>query len=207
MKSLPLDVITNNLYKNHHFAICIDPKHTIKNYHYTIWCLEDIEDITKITEDIIDKLDNFIRIIQEQNFYDNEKMYFCYPPVFKRLHLHIVNNDYISYRPLNEVYIYNNVFKDNLYKINKINKEKVDANRLELRFNIGIIILSDINKITTLAEIKQKQQLDYIICIRRDHEGLINNLLTNHKLIDEHLISNNLNNYSFFIKYNFLIEL
>ena len=108
---------------------------------------------------------------------------------------------------MNELYIYNNVFKDNIYKINKINKEKVTANKLELRFNIGIIILSDINKITTLSEIKQKQQLDYIICIHREYECLINNLLTNHKLIDEHLISDNLNNYSFFIKHNFFIEL
>ena len=207
MKNLPPDVISNNLYKNDIFALCIDPKHTIKNYHYTIWCLEDIEDISKITEDIIYKLDNFIKIIQKKNFYDNEKMYFTYPPTHKRVHLHIVPENYISYRPLNELYIYNNVFKDNIYKINKINKEKVTANKLELRFNIGIIILSDINKITTLSEIKQKQQLDYIICIHREYECLINNLLTNHKLIDEHLISDNLNNYSFFIKHNFFIEL
>jgi len=207
MNHLPKDIITNNLYKNDEFAICIDPKHSVENYHYTIWALKEIKDITEITENIIDKLDNFIKIIQEQNFYKNQKTYFTFPPTHNRLHLHIVPENYISYRPLNELYLYNKDFKDNINKINKINNEKKNANRLDLRFNIGIIIISDINKITTLSEIKQKQQLDYIICIHKHYESLFNDLLNNHKLINDHLICDNLNNYSFFIKYDFFIKI
>ena len=207
MNNLPEDVITNHLYKNDLFAVCIDPKHSIENYHFTIWCLEDIDDISKITNNIIDKLDDFIKIIQEKNIYNNEKMYFTFPPTHNRLHLHIVPENYISYRPLNEIYLYNKDFKDNINKINKINKEKINANRLELRFNIGIIIISDINKIAILSEIKQKQQLDYLICIYKKYETLLNELLNNHKLINEYLISDNLNNYLFLIKYDFLITI
>ena len=62
MNNLPEDIITNNLFKNDLFAICVDPKHSEQSYHYTIWCLKDIEDISKITKNIIDKLDVFLNI-------------------------------------------------------------------------------------------------------------------------------------------------
>ena len=118
-------------------------------------------------------------------------MYFTFPPTHNRLHLHIIPENYISYRPLNELYLYNKDFKDNINKINKINKEKINAERLDLRFNIGIIILINIDKITIFSQIKEKQQLDYIICIHKNYETLVNELLNNHKFINEHLISDN----------------
>jgi hypothetical protein len=201
MNNLPEDVITNHLYKNDLFAICVDPKHSEQSYHYTIWALNEIKDISEISENIIDRLDDFIKIIQEK------KMYFTFPPTHNRLHLHIVPENYISYRPLNEIYLYNKDFKDNINKINKINKEKINANRLELRFNIGLIIISDINKIAILSEIKEKQKLDYLVCIYKKYEILLNELLNNHKLINEYLISDNLNNYLFLIKYDFFIKI
>lgn len=207
MNNLPDDVITNNLFKNDLFAICVDPKHSEQSYHYTIWALNEIKDISEISENIIDRLDDFIKIIQEKNIFTGEKMYFTFPPTHKRFHLHIVPENYISYRPLDELYLYNKDFKDNINKINKINKEKINANRLELRFNIGVIIISDINKIYILSEIKEKQQLDYLVCIYKKYETLLNELLNNHKLINEHLISDNLNNYLFFIKYDFFINI
>jgi hypothetical protein len=205
MNNLPEDVIINNLYKNDEFAICIDPKHSEESYHYTIWYLQELKNISKITENIIDNLDNFIKIIQGKNIFSGEKMYFTFPPTHNRLHLHIVPKNYISYRPLNEIYLYNKDFKDNINKINKINKKKINANRLDVRFNIGIIIISDINKINVLSEIKEKQQLDYLVCIYKKYETSLNELLNNHKLINEYLISDNLNNYLFFIKYDFFI--
>jgi hypothetical protein len=207
MNNLPEDVIINNLYKNDEFAICIDPKHSEESYHYTIWYLHDVKNISKITENIIDKLDDFIKIIQGKNIFSGEKMYFSFPPTHNRLHLHIVHKNYISYRPLNELYLFNKDFKVNINKINKINKEKINAERLNLRFNIGIIIISDINKISILSEIKEKQQLDYLVCIYKKYETLLNELLNNYKLIDEYLISDNLNNYLFFIKYDFFIKI
>ena len=124
MNNLPEDVIINNLYKNDEFAICIDPKHSEESYHYTIWYLQELKNISKITENIIDNLDNFIKIIQGKNIFSGEKMYFTFPPTHNRLHLHIVPKNYISYRPLNEIYLYNKDFKDNINKINKINKKK-----------------------------------------------------------------------------------
>ena len=207
MNNLPDDVITKNLFKNDLFAICVDPKHSGQSYHYTIWALNEIKDISEISENIIHRLDDFIKIIQENNIFTGEKMYFTFPPTHKRLHLHIVPENYISYRSLDELYLYNKDFKDNINKINKINKEKINASRLELRFNIGVIIISDINKISILSEIKEKQQLDYLVCIYKKYETLLNELLNNHKVINEHLISDNLNNYSSFIKYDFLINL
>lgn len=205
MNNLPDDVITNNLFKNDLFAICVDPKHSEQSYHYTIWALNEIKDISEISENIIDRLDDFIKVIQEKNIFTGEKMYFTFPPTHKRLHLHIVPENYISYRPLDELYLYNKDFKDNINKINKINKEKINADRLDVRFNIGIIIINDINKINVLSEIKEKQQLDYLVCIYKKYETLLNELLNNHKLINEYLISDNLNNYLFFIKYYFFI--
>lgn len=207
MNNLPEDVITNHLYKNDLFAICVDPKHSEQSYHYTIWALNEIKDISEITKNIIDKLDDFIKILQEKNIFTGEKMYFTFPPTHNRLHLHIVPKNNISYRPLNEIYSYNKDFKDNINKINKINKEKINANRLELRFNIGVIIISDINKIAILSEIKEKQKLDYLVCIYKKYETLLNELLYNHKLINEYLISDNLNNYLFLIKYDFFIKI
>ena len=207
MNNLPDDVITNNLFKNDLFVICLDPKHSGQSYHYTIWALNEIKDISEISENIIHRLDDFIKILQQKKIFTRKKMYFTFPPTHNRLHLHIVPENYISYRPLNEIYLYNKDFKDNINKINKINKEKINANRLELRFNIGLIIINDINKISIISEIKQKQQLDYLVFIYKKYETLVNELLNNHKLINEYLISDNLNNYLFFIKNNFFIKI
>lgn len=207
MNSFPLDVLENYLYKNDTFVICLDPKHTAETFHYTIWCFDDIKNITEINNNFIDKLDIFLNIIKEKNIYNNEKMYFTYPPTHNRLHLHIVPKKYISYRPLNELYLYNDDFKDNIMKIIKINGEKYQANRLTLKFKIGIVIINNINNIAKLMVFKDANNLDYIIAIRNKYSEFLEHLVNNYKIINIHLITDNLNRYSSLINYDIKNEI
>ena len=202
MISLPVDVLKNHLYKNETFVMCIDPRHTAESFHYAIWCLDDIKNITEINQNLIDKLDIFLNIIKEKNIYNNEKIYFTYPPTHNRLHLHIVPSKYISHRPLNELYLYNDNFKDNIMKIIKVNEEKAKAQWLTLRFNIGIVIINNINNITKLMEFKDTHSLDYIIAIRNKYAGVFEHLVNNYKIINIHLVTSNLIQYLSLIHYD-----
>ena len=200
---LPQDAIDNNLYYDESFLICVDPKHTDKLFHYTIWCLRDIKDIRSITPDIIECLDRFIAILKTRHIYTGEKMYFTYPPTHNRLHLHIVPIEYISYRPIEELYIYDDNFRDNILKIRDINREKAQADRLSLKFKIGAIELINVENIDKIHQFRQENEIDYLVVIRNTHpDKTIETLMNNYKYIDTHLISINLRQFSCILNYD-----
>jgi hypothetical protein len=109
MKGIPNDVFINYLEKNEQFILVKDPKHTDSCYHYTIWSINEIKDIFEITQQTITKLDEFINKMQIKKYFKDEKMFFTYPPTHDRLHLHIVPYNYVSYRPINEIYCYKDI--------------------------------------------------------------------------------------------------
>lgn len=196
--NIPNDIYTNYLYKNKDYVLIKDPKHTNESYHYTIWNLKEIKDITYLNNEIIKEINNFIIEIKILDLFENEKIYICYPPTKNRLHLHIVPKTYISYRPLEELYNWNNIdnIMENITKINYINKQTQNSNHLDLKFNICIVTIKNIENIYKLEDIILKQKIDYIVAIRIKHNNnLIEYLLNNFKCINQHLICNEINNY------------
>jgi hypothetical protein len=112
MKGMPDDVFSNYICKDENYVLVKDPKHNDDYFHYTIWCLnENMNDINDLTNEEINKMDKFIKKIKEKNYFNNEKMYFTYPPTHIRLHLHIVSKHYISYRSVNELFFYDEIYK------------------------------------------------------------------------------------------------
>ena len=109
---MPEDVFVNFLYKDENFIFVKDPKHNDNIFHYTIWSLnENMNDIDNLDVETINNLDKFIKKIKEKNYFNNEKMYFTYPPTHMRLHLHIVPKTYVSYRVINELFFYDRIYK------------------------------------------------------------------------------------------------
>ena len=130
-------------------------------------------------------------------------MYFTYPPTHNRLHLHIVPREYISYRPIEELYIYDENFRDNILKIRDINREKAQAERLSLKFKIGVIELINIENIDKIQSLRQENEIDYLVVIRNTHpDKMIETLVNNYKYIDMHLISVNLRQFSCILNYD-----
>ncbi len=209
-RDIPFDVFDNNLFSDENYLIVKDPKHSNDCYHYTIWCKNKIINIIDLNSNEIENLKKFIYEIEKLNLYINEKKYFTYPPTRDRLHLHIVPKDYISYRPYNELYDFDEIdliFK-NIEFIKNINKQKENSIKLELRFNIGIIVLTNFNNLEKINLIKEIECINYIVIIRNKYEDIfVENLILNNKLINVHLISKNLNNYWELIKYDKLIFL
>jgi len=208
MKAIPEDVFINYLYKNENFILVKDPKHNDEFFHYTIWSIERLNDILNITQKYMTNLKIFLDNIEQFDYFKNEMKYFTYIPTHNIIHLHIVANNYISYRKLYEIYNYNDI--DNIYKninlIKKVNIEKQNSINLNLKFKIGIIILKNIDNIYQLDKIKEQNDLNYIVVIRRKNENvLIEYLLNNNKLINTHLISENLNNYDKIIIHDILL--
>jgi hypothetical protein len=198
MKDIPSDVFENYIEKSEHFILVKDPKHNNNTFHYTIWSIEDIKDIFELTMEIITKLDQFINKIKNLNYYKDEKMYFTYPPTHSRVHLHIVPNNYISYRSPNDLYNYADIHTilTNITTINTINHNKSLSTKYNLLYDIGVVVvkknnieLDDIIKIDTF---RNENNLHFIIVIRNkcDNE-LIEHLVTNYKFIDKQIISNN----------------
>lgn len=112
MKGIPDDVFINYIYKDDNYVLVKDPKHNDNTFHFTIWSLkENMNDINDLTQDEIKYLDNFIKKIKLLNLFSNEKMYFTYPPTHNRLHLHILPKYYVSYRPLKELFSYEETYK------------------------------------------------------------------------------------------------
>ncbi len=110
MKGLPEDVLIDYIYKDDNYVLVKDVKHTDKIFHYTIWSLdENMKDINNLNTINIFYLDEFIQKIKNNNYFNNEKMYFTYPPTHSRLHLHILPIDYVSYRPLCELFNYQQI--------------------------------------------------------------------------------------------------
>ena len=203
MNNYPKDIDNNYIYKDNHFIIVKDPKHSDKYFHYTVWAIENIHNIYNITKNFIINLNNFIICIKNNKYFkntlNNSLMYFTYIPTHNRIHLHIVSHDYVSYRNINELYYYSDIenIYNNIKLIQKIKKEKQNSINLNLKFVIGIIILTNINNIYKLNKIKNDNNIDCIIVIRKkNNDELIDYLLNNNKLINYNLISENLNNYN-----------
>jgi len=212
MNTFPEDVLSKYIYKDDNFIIVEDPKNSKEYFHYTIWSIENIETIFNISEKCIINLNSFLKDIKEldyfKNILNNTLIYFTYIPTYYRLHLHIVPDNYISHRDINELYYFSDI--ENIYKniniVKKINTEKQNSIHLNLKFKIGIIILKNHKNIYKLNEIKHQNDIDYIIVIRRKNDDyMIEYLLNNNKLINHNLISENLNNYNKMLKYDYLI--
>ena len=204
IKNIPDDVFTTNIFANDNFILVIDPKHTNDSFHYTIWCINDIETIYDITEQYINNLQNFINLIKKMNLFTNEKIYFSFPPTYNRLHLHIVPKEYISYRPNDQLYYFDDIDQiyQNIQKIKYINQQKDLSRRLDSKFEIGVYIMNNLENINQI----NFSDIDYVIIIRKSHpDKYIEELINNHKLINVHIISANMNNYYEMIKYDKLI--
>jgi len=207
LKNIPLDVFTNYLYKNTKFILVKDVKHTDNTFHYTIWFIKDIKNIYDLTPDIIIDLTAFIKEIKIKKIFENEKMFFTYPPDINRAHLHILPKNYISPRPLNELYNFYDIndILINITIIKTINHNKILSLKFDLYYEIGVVILKDNNNILEnikkIEYFKNKHNLNFIIIIRKNYENeLIEYLFTNCQIINKHIISDN--NYEKAITYD-----
>ena len=212
MKDIPNDVFTNYLEKDDNFILVKDPKHDDNIFHYTIWSINNIKDIFDITPEIIMKLDDFINIIKKKNYFENEKMYFTYPPTHNKLHLHIVQNDYISYRSLDEIYDYSHINNTIKYinVVNKINRDKILSKKYQLYYDVGAVILKKskilLDDLLKIENFRNENNLNFIIVIREKYDDeLIEYLVNNYKLINEHIISDN--NYEKVITYDKILHI
>ena len=193
-KNIPEDVFTRYIYKDSNFILVEDPKHTQNSFHYTIWSIREIKNILYLCENDLENLKLFIKKIQKNNLFCQEKMYFTYPPTHNHLHLHIVPENYTSYRKLDELYNFDEIYNyyDNIKKINNINSQKNNSVKLRLRFNIGLFVLEDIEKIHEIKDIKEKKKLDYIVVIRNiNKDKFIELLIDNYQIINVHIYTNN----------------
>ena len=207
---MPNDVFTNYIHKDSNFILVKDPKHSSTSFHFTIWSVHEIETIKDVNEKIIKNLEIFIKIVKKLNLYKNEKIYFTYPPTHNRLHCHIVPNMYISYRPEDELYNFCLINKilQNIKIINDSNTQKLNASKLELKFDIGIVILQNFDslilKIKKIKHFKESNNLDYIILKRSlNDDNLIEYLLNNCNFINKHIIG--IHNYEKMLKYDKII--
>ena len=106
-KTIPSDIFKKYIYKDENVILVKDPKHSNDTFHYTIWDITGTENIKCITKKTINNIKECIwKVINNNNLFDINKIqtYFTYPPTHNRLHLHIVPDYYISYRPLEELY-------------------------------------------------------------------------------------------------------
>jgi len=109
---VPPDVFETYLYRNSKFILVKDVKHTPSTFHYTIWYVEQyIRDIFELTPEVFSDFKKFIEEIKFLCLFENERMYFTYPPTIHSIHLHILPITYISHRPLNEQYNFNDIHK------------------------------------------------------------------------------------------------
>ena len=206
---IPEDVFINYLYKDEHFILVKDPKHSTENYHYTIWCLHNISNILKINKNCINYLSQFINNIKKLNLFRNEKKYFTYPPTHNRLHLHIVPDNYVSHRPLDNLYYINDIdcIYENIKKINSVNIQKNNSLSLQLKFKIGLIYLKNVKNIQKIDIIKRKEELDCILVIRKQiKDEFLEDLIVNYKLINYHIYIYNVLQYKNMILFDYYSE-
>lgn len=81
-------------------------------------------------------------------------------------------------------------------KINDIIRQKRNANKLVLKFNIGLFILkNDIEKVSDLVTIYKSNDIDYTVLLRKEiTNNFVEFLVDNLKYINCHLIVNDINN-------------
>jgi hypothetical protein len=212
IKNIPPDIFTKYIYRNDNFILVEDPKHSIEMFHYTIWCVTDIQNISFIKKEDIIKLKGFIEKIKEMNLFDinKTKTYFTYPPTHNRLHLHIVPEYYISYRPLEELYHFNEIedIYENIQKINCVNRQKTNSISLQLKYKIGLIYLKNIKNINKINNIKNKSNIDCIIVIRKIIKNeFIENLINNYKIINYHIYIKHIFKYKKLINFDYYFEI
>ena len=212
-KTIPDDIFTNFILKTSDFILVKDPKHTQDNFHYTIWSLQNIRNILDINSEIINDLKKFLLVVDKLNLFNinNSKKYFTFPPTINQLHLHIVPIDYVSYRPLEEIYNFNSIdlINENIIKVKQINKEKENAEYLSLPFRVGLIKLTKINELFKLENLKKDYNLNFIVMLREKFsDNLIEHLFNNYKLINIHIIvENNIFLYQNMIKFDIYLEI
>lgn len=208
---LPEDVLIDYIYKNDDFILVKDPKHNSVCFHYVIWSTLLIDNILNIDEIFCEKLRKFIINIKTLKLFVNEKMYFTYPPTINRIHLHIVPFDYISYRPLRELYFFKNIngILNNVRLIKNINEDKIKSLKYDLWYEIGVVIMETdenlLDKMNKITKFKKEFNLNFIIMIREKiDDDLIEFMTTNCKLIDLTLFGNN--NYELLIKHDAILH-
>lgn len=209
MNKIPNDVFEKYIYKDSNFILVEDPKHSQNSFHYTIWSIREIKNILYLGKNDTENLKLFIKKIKKMNLFCQEKMYFTYPPTHNHVHLHIVPENYISYRNLDELYNFDEIYNyyDNIKKINSVNNQKNNSVRLGLRFNIGLFVLEDVKMIKEISDLKKKENIDYVVVIRYVNEdSFIELLIDNYKFIDCHLYTNDLILYKNMIDYDYLGE-
>jgi hypothetical protein len=152
----------------------------------------------ELTPEIIKHLDKFINKVKSKNYFKDEKMYFTYPPTHDRLHIHIVPNNYISYRPDAELYNYTDILTSlkSIDIINNINHDKQLSAKYELCYDVGVVVLKKANivldDLIKIEAFRHEYNLNFIIVIRnRFDNDLMEYLVTNYKFINEHIISDN----------------
>ena len=153
LKNIPADIFFNYIHKTNKIILVKDPKHSIDYYHYTLWLIDqNIKNILYLKKEHITDIISFISSIKNKNLFDNEKLYITYPPTRNSFHLHIVPQNYISYRPKEELYSLEEIL-DNFKNIEKINDINNQAQHLGLKFNVGVLIVYNINEIKNIKNI------------------------------------------------------
>jgi hypothetical protein len=210
-KPQPKDIFEKYIIKNDDYILVEDPKHTKNNFHYTIWSIDaKLKDLLSINKDIIKKINNFLDEIKKKKIFTNEKIFITYPPTHNCLHLHIIPQNYVSHRPKDELYSWSEICNnyENIEKINNINTQKKNANLLELKFNIGLIIINNFDNIKIIKDIIKENSLHYIIAIRKKHPNvLMEDLIENYKFINVHMHTDQLHLYINMINYDFIFNI
>jgi hypothetical protein len=211
MEKQPHDIFDKFILKDNNYILVEDPKHSHNNYHYTIWSInKDLKNILYIKEENKREIDNFLKEVKKMNLFQDEQIYFTFPPSYNCLHLHILPQNYISHRPKEELYSWTEVTNNfkNIEKINNINTQKKNANHLVLKFNIGLIIIDNIDNIKIIKDIIKENNLHYIIAIRKKHPNiLIEDLIENYKLINVHIYTDKLHLYINMINYDYIFNI
>jgi hypothetical protein len=210
-KDQPTDIFSNNITKNEKLILVKDPKHTKSCYHYTIWLIDkNIKNILYLKDNHINDIKSFIGHIKTKKLFDNEKMYFTYPPSHCGFHVHILPKTYISHRHKEEIYYFEEVSRnfDNIEKINKINSQKKTADRLESKFKIGLLIINNMNKIHNIKTIIHDNNIDFVVVIRKRHSSaFIEELIENYKFINVHIHTEKLYLYQNMINYDLKLDI
>jgi len=82
---------------------------------------------------------------------------------------------------------------DKLKKINYINNQKKQSIHIDASFNIGLIVIKNINNIHDIEKIKIQEKLHYIVVVRqKQHNIFLEKLVEKYKLINIHLLEENI---------------